>query len=336
MKLGVQSGKKLLLVLTLVVALPTAYVAWQLHRSLELPEVLEVPRGTSVNSLLQRFAQQGIVGWQLPVKLGLRLSGVSSQIRSGDYQIPPGSSLLELLAALRSGQHQINYKFAIIEGQNWRETSAKLWELAKIDAQTANLGQRAILQLLEPGSSQQYLEGLLLADTYLYKRDSSDIDLLRQAYQAGQDLLQQLWEQRAEGLPITQPYEALILASIVEKETSLPSERARIAAVFYNRIRRNMRLQSDPTTIFGLGERFDGNLKRSHLRDRSNPYNTYAHHGLPPTPIAMVGVAALQATLNPISSDELYFVSRGDGSHQFSTNLKDHNRAVRRYQLGRR
>ena len=244
-------------------------------------------------------------------------------------------SLAQLLRILNQGSQQLNYKFTIVEGQSWRETAQKLWRQAKLEPSLENMNSRAILQRIDPNSQHQYLEGLLLAETYIYRSQSSDLSVLAQAYTAMQELLAQMWPERDPDLPISTPYEALILASVVEKETSLPAERPRIAAVFYNRLRIDMPLQSDPTTIYGLGEKFDGNLRRVHLRDRGNPYNTYVHKKLPPSPIAMVARESLEAVLHPDSSDELYFVSRGDGSHQFSTNLRDHNRAVRKYQLKR-
>ena len=329
---------RLALALLLTLALAAAAIAysfWQVHKPLQLVGVLEVERGQSLNSLLGDFKRQGLIGSEFGAKLVLRWLGVDSQIRSGDYQLPQGLNLLELISALNQGEHQISYKFTIIEGQSWSETAERLWAQDTLQISTKNNSARTIIQQLDPNSPRQYLEGLLLAETYLYKRGSSDLSILRQAYQSQQQLLQDLWQQRDPSIPLTNPYEALIIASIVEKETSLASERARIAAVFYNRIRRNMPLQSDPTIIFGLGASFDGNLKRSHLRDKSNIYNSYAHKGLTPTPIAMVGRDAIAAVMQPIQSDELYFVSRGDGSHQFSTNLPDHNRAVRKYQLGR-
>ena len=316
-------------------ALALGYAWWQLHKPLALPEVLEVPRGTSLNGLLREFEREQIIGSLLVTKVALRIYEQPSTIQSGDYELAAPTSLAQLLKILNQGSQQLSYKFTIVEGQNWRETAQKLWGQAKLEPSLANMNSRAILQRIDPDSPHQYLEGLLLAETYLYRSQSSDLSVLAQAYTAMQDLLAQMWPERDPDLPISSPYEALILASVVEKETSLPEERPRIAAVFYNRLRIDMPLQSDPTTIYGLGEKFDGNLRRVHLRDRANPYNTYVHKKLPPSPIAMVARESLEAVLHPDSSDELYFVSRGDGSHQFSTNLRDHNRAVRKYQLKR-
>ena len=179
-------------------------------------------------------------------------------------------------------------------------------------------------------------EGWLYPDTYVYHSGEGVSSVLRQAYQRMRGQLAEAWEQRAADLPYHSPYEALIMASIVEKETGVIAERPVIAGVFVRRMQKNMRLETDPTVIYGLGPQFDGNLRKKHLQDRTNPYNTYRQKGLPPTPIALAGRAALDAALNPAAGDELYFVARGDGSHQFSATLEEHNKAVRKYQIFRR
>jgi len=191
------------------------------------------------------------------------------------------------------------------------------------------MSEAAILQAI--GAKENHIEGLLFPDTYFYAPHSSDLGVLRRAYQRQQDKLMAAWDARAPGLPYRTPYEALIMASIVEKETGVAFERARIAGVFLNRLRLGMRLQTDPTVIYGLDERFDGNLRKIDLQ-RDTPYNTYTRAGLPPTPIAMPSEAALLAALNPAKTEELYFVARGDGTHVFSRTLEAHNRAVNRYQ----
>ncbi|WP_269473252.1 endolytic transglycosylase MltG [Kineobactrum salinum] len=180
------------------------------------------------------------------------------------------------------------------------------------------------------------MEGLFLPETYRFERGTSDLDILARAHRAMLAALTEEWELRAPDLPYETPYEALIMASIIERETGVPDERQQIAGVFVRRLQRGMRLQTDPTTIYGLGTAFDGNLVRSHLRDGDNIYNTYRHHGLPPTPIALPGRAALHAALQPAEGDSLYFVARGDGSHEFNSTLEGHERAVRKYQLERR
>ncbi|MEL7047235.1 MAG: endolytic transglycosylase MltG, partial [Pseudomonadota bacterium] len=179
-------------------------------------------------------------------------------------------------------------------------------------------------------------EGLFLPETYQYERGDTDLDVLTQAHDLLENTLAQVWQQRELGLPYESPYAALIMASIIEKETGVPEERAQIAGVFVRRLNRDMRLQTDPTVIYGLGESFDGNLTRAHLRDESNEYNTYRRDGLPPTPIALAGRAALEAAVHPAPGDALYFVARGDGTHEFNATLAEHEDAVRRYQLQRR
>jgi UPF0755 protein len=197
---------------------------------------------------------------------------------------------------------------------------------------STGLSEVQILQRL--GIDKASAEGLFFPDTYIFAVSSSDLALLKQAYARMQTKLQALWEERAPGLPLRNPYEALIFASIVEKETGRNDERELVAAVFINRLKRGMRLQTDPTVIYGLGPAFDGNLRRRDLL-ADNSYNTYTRYGLPPTPIAMPGEAAIRASLNPAQSPALYFVARGDGSHQFSSNLVEHNRAVNKFQLHR-
>ena len=194
---------------------------------------------------------------------------------------------------------------------------------------SADMSDAELLQAI--GAEESHLEGLLFPDTYFYAPHTSDLDVLRRAYRLQHDKLLAAWEARAPGLPYRTPYEALILASIVEKETGAASERPRIAGVFLNRLKRGMRLQTDPAVIYGLGENFDGNLRKADLQT-DTPYNTYTRTGLPPTPIAMPSEAAIEAALNPARTDALYFVARGDGTHVFSSTLEAHNRAVNRYQ----
>jgi len=216
-----------------------------------------------------------------------------------------------------------------IEGRNWREVRAILAAQPLLKNDSADMSDAELMQAI--GAEESHPEGLLFPDTYFYVPHTSDLDVLRRAYRLQHDKLLAAWEVRAPGLPYRTPYEALIMASIVEKETGAAFERPKIAGVFLNRLRLGMRLQTDPTVIYGLGERFDGNLRKADLQ-RDTPYNTYTRAGLPPTPIAMPSEAAIQAALNPAKTDALYFVARGDGTHIFSSNLEAHNRAVNRYQ----
>jgi len=216
-----------------------------------------------------------------------------------------------------------------IEGWNWREVRAALAAQPMLKNESASMSDTEILQAI--GAGEDHIEGLLFPDTYFYAPHTSDLSVLRRAYRRQHEKLMAAWETRAPGLPYRTTYEALIMPSIVEKETGVAFERPRIAGVFLNRLRLGMRLQTDPTVIYGLGERFDGNLRKVDLQ-RDTPYNTYTRAGLPPTPIAMPSEAAIQAALNPARTDALYFVARGDGTHVFSSTLDAHNRAVNRYQ----
>ncbi len=264
----------------------------------------------------------------------LRLSGQARQIQAGSYEISPGMTPLDLLGKLVRGEQALR-RVTLVEGWNYRQVLQALrsadqlsWDLPDAALDHPQLLMRALGQ---PG---RHPEGRFFPDTYLYpKREKASV-LLRRAEAAMQRQLEQAWSQRAPGLPLRTPEEALILASVVEKETGSPADREHIAAVFINRLRLGMRLQTDPTVIYGLGPHFDGNLRKHHLQT-DTPYNTYTRSGLPPTPISIPGLAALRAALKPANSTALYFVARGDGSSQFSQTLEEHNRAVRRYILPR-
>jgi UPF0755 protein len=261
-----------------------------------------------------------------------RLLGHSDSLQAGSYEFPERVTPFRLLEMMTRGevtQAQVTF----IEGWTFAQVRAALAAHPQISHQTAGLSDREILQRI--GASEPHPEGLFFPDTYVFNPGTSDLRILERAYATLHQRLDALWSARVPGLPYRSPYEALIMASIVEKETGQEAERGMIAAVFVNRLRREMRLQTDPTVIYGLGEKFDGNLRKRDL-ETDTPYNTYTRAGLPPTPIAMPGVRSLEAALNPAKSDVLYFVARGDGSSQFSSTLDEHNRAVRRYQLGGR
>lgn len=298
----------------------------------ERPEMIQVAAGSSLQRVLEDWHRRGWLNrprdryW---LRLRLRLVSDPSPIQAGEYQLRPGLSLLAAIAQLQRGEvHQ--YEFTLLEG--WRFSQVRQ-ALAGAPALVHKLDALSDAELMRQlGRTDISPEGRFLPETYGYPRGTSDIDVLRRAALAMDDLLQRLWPQRAPDLPLDSPEDALILASIVEKETGRADERALIAGVFIERLRRNMRLQTDPTVIYGLGAAFDGNLRRRDLRT-DTPYNTYTRHGLPPGPIAMPGRAALEASLHPQVTGALYFVARGDGSHQFSTSLEEHQRAVRKYQL---
>ena len=254
--------------------------------------------------------------------------GRSAKIKAGSYEVEEGLTALGLLDKLTRGD-VTQGEIVLVEGKTFRQFRIAMNEHPDLAHDSLIMTDMQILTRL--GARESHPEGLFFPDTYLFNKGSSDFDVLRRAYKAMQPRLAAAWERRESTLPVKTPYELLILASIVEKETGLPADRPQVAAVFVNRLRRGMLLQTDPTVIYGLGERFDGNLRKVDLQT-DTPWNTYTRPGLPPTPIAMPGLASLQAAANPPPSDKLYFVARGDGSSVFSTSLEGHNSAVAKYQ----
>jgi UPF0755 protein len=322
------------LALLATIAVAAAW-AWQVYtRPLQMKDErvrVLVPPGSSARAAAQRLRTAGIAVNELVFVASARLTGASQSLRAGRYEFERGMSIRELIEWMRLGK-TLKDRFTLIEGWTVRDLRAALAAIADLRQDSAAMGEADLLQAV--GAAEQRAEGLFAPDTYLFDAGSSDLDLLRQAYRAQQSVLRGAWEGRAPDLPYRTPYEALIMASIVEKETGQATDRAQIAGVFANRLRRGMMLQTDPTVIYGLGEAFDGNLrKRDLLAD--GPYNTYTRAGLPPTPIALPGRAAIEAVLHPAATPNLYFVARGDGSSEFSTTLGQHNRAVSKYQLKR-
>lgn len=301
---------------------------------LEQAQTVIVAPGTSLGGLLRDWDESGWIGkshdiWWL--RMQMRLQRDARPIQAGEYELRPGRSLASSIAQLQRGEIK-QYEFTILEGWTFRQLRQALQNTQALHNESANWSDAKLMQAL--GRQGSHPEGRFLPETYAYVRGDRDLDLLKRAADAMDQALQQSWAMRAAGLPLKSPQDALILASIVEKETGRADERARIAGVFTSRLRKRMRLQTDPTVIYGLGEQFDGNLRRRDLRT-DTPYNTYTRRGLPPTPIALPGRAALLAAVQPDERGELYFVSRGDGSHKFSATLREHQQAVRRYQLKR-
>ncbi len=292
------------------------------------PKNINVTPGMTLRGLAASLQREGVVTHPLVFRLLGRFTGKGGTLKAGVYLLDAPLTPLQLYAKFERGEvTQAMVQF--IEGWNLREVRAALAEQPLLKNESADLDEADLARAI--GADVSRLEGLLFPDTYFYAPHSSDIDVLRMAYRLQREKLQSAWDSRAPGLPYRSPYEALIMASIVEKETGAAFERPMIAGVFLNRLRLGMRLQTDPTVIYGLGERFDGNLRKVDLQ-RDTPYNTYTRAGLPPTPIAMPSEAAIRAALNPAHTDALYFVARGDGSHVFSSTLEAHNRAVNRYQ----
>jgi len=323
---------KRLLVLTILAALAGAGgLAWYGNQPLSfesLPKTLNVTPGTHLKSLSAMLEREGVIGNAHVFWLLGRVFGKPGTLKVGVYTLDKPLTPLELYAKIQRGEITLAM-VQFIEGWNWREVRAALAAQPLLKNDSASMSDAELLQAI--GAEENHLEGLLFPDTYFFAPNSSDLSVLRRAYRLQHDKVMAAWETRAAGLPYRTPYEALIMASIVEKETGAAFERPQIAGVFLNRLRLGMRLQTDPTVIYGLGERFDGNLRKIDLQT-DTPYNTYTRGGLPPTPIAMPSEAAIQAALNPARTDALYFVSRGDGTHVFSSNLEAHNRAVNRHQ----
>ena len=294
--------------------------------------ILQVERGDGFNDVLGKLRELGVTeGHELEWKMLAHDMGVLTRLQVGDYTIRHGITPAELLRKLERGD-VIHYKFTIVEGWNLRELRAALAADERIVQTLHELDDAAMMAAL--GREGVHPEGRFLPETYHYTRGMSDLDLLKRALLAMDKALADAWAGREDGLPIETPDQLLTLASIIEKETGKASERPEIAGVFVRRLRLGMRLQTDPTVIYGMGSAYDGNIRRSDLTT-DTPYNTYTRGGLPPTPIAMPGRAALEAAAHPLPGNTLYFVARGDGSHVFSTNLADHNRAVACYQLKR-
>ena len=276
-----------------------------------------------------RSLMRGLVAADSTDRAWTRILGVDAQIKAGSYEIRTGITPLELLRKLTRGD-VTQAEILFVEGWTFRQLREKLDAHPDVRHELRGLPEAELLKRI--GANEALAEGLFFPDTYLFAKNSSDTEIMARAYRAMKRHIDREWQQRASNLPYRTPYEALVMASIVEKETGRAADRPMIASVFVNRLRVNMLLQTDPTVIYGLGDRFDGNIrKRDLLTD--TPHNTYTRPGLPPGPIANPGLASLRAALNPASSDALYFVARGDGTSQFSRTLEEHNQAVVRYQL---
>jgi len=321
--------------LTLLALALVATSAWWLEQPLNTggPDRtldLSIEPGTSPKAIAQAVVDAGADTSALALYAWFRLSGQDRQIRAGSYEITPGTSPRRLLAMLVRGEESLR-TVTLVEGWNWRQVRQALAKADQLKSDSRDLTDEALMiRLGRPGVAP---EGRFFPDTYSYAKNSSDLKVLERALKAMDKQLAKAWSARAPGMPLQSPEDALVLASIIEKETGKGADRPMIASVFHNRLRIGMRLQTDPTVIYGLGETFDGNLRRVHLQT-DTPWNTYTRAGLPPTPIAMPGKAALLAAVQPASSRALYFVARGDGSSHFSETLDEHNRAVNRYQRG--
>lgn len=308
---------------------------WWANQPLSLrssPVDFHVAAGSSMRSAITQMQEAGIEVQPTVLAWLARLNRAETGIKAGSYSVKQGVTPLQLLGKLTRGE-VTQGELTLVEGWSFRQWRQRMDKHPDLRHETTALSEAQIAERL--GQNIAQLDGWLFPDTYLFDKQSSDLDLLARALRAMQRKLDSEWGQRDQGLPYKTPLEALVMASIIEKETGQAADRAMVAAVFVNRLRKGMLLQTDPTVIYGLGENFDGNLRKRDLQ-ADTPYNTYTRSGLPPTPIAMPGLASLQAALHPAASDVLYFVARGDGSSEFSRTLDEHNRAVNRYQRGRK
>ncbi len=320
-----------MLALVLVLGATLLWARAELHRPLELaqPAVVEIPPGTPLARVAADLESRGMLRHPALLSWYGRLSGEAARIKAGEYVLEPGLSAAEALAKFVAGDVRL-YSFTIVEGWTAAQAAGALREHPAIVDTLGAYDPAALLAALE--ASEAHPEGLLFPETYHFPKGSEDVTILRRAYALMGDRLQTAWQSRRDDIPLDSPYEALILASIIEKETARGDERRRIAGVFTRRLQRGMRLQTDPTVIYGMGDDYDGDIRRRDLRT-DTPYNTYTRAGLPPTPIALPGRASLEAAVNPAPGEALFFVATGepDGSHYFSATRQEHEAAVERY-----
>jgi UPF0755 protein len=291
------------------------------------PIEFSIAPGSGGRALARQIADAGVPMNPDLFALLVRLSGKSSKMKAGNYELKPGTTPLRLIDQLVRGEFAQEV-LAIIEGWTFKQMREAIAEHPSLKHDTVALSDSDLMEKIDPDFKTP--EGLFFPDTYLFAKGASEMQIYKQAHASLMKRLNEAWEARDPSLPYKTPYEALIMASIVEKETGLATDRSMVAGVFVNRLRLGMLLQTDPTVIYGMGSLYKGVIHKSDL-ERDTPYNTYTHPGLPPTPIALPGKAALQAALNPAKTDALYFVSRGNGTSEFTSNLNDHNRAVNKY-----
>lgn len=320
----------LLLVLAALGAGAYLWASQPLALSAQGPVDLSIEPGTSVRRVTQAVNEAGVQVNPTALYWWFRLSGQARQIKAGSYEIEPGTSPWHLLKKLIRGDEALR-AVTLVEGWNFRQVREALADAESLKQDARDMTDDLLMASV--GTPGSHPEGQFFPDTYTYSKGSSDLALLKRAHRAQAKHLQAAWSQRSPDSPLKTPEEALILASIVEKETGRASDRAMVAGVFVNRLRLGMPLQTDPTVIYGLGEKYNGKLHRRDLQT-DTPYNTYTRAGLPPTPIAMPGKASLLAAVQPAATKALYFVARGDGQSQFSSTLEEHNRAVNKYQRG--
>lgn len=291
-----------------------------------------IPKGVGVSWLANHLESQGVIDNKYIFRAYVWLNQRDLKIKAGEYSLIDVQSIPQLVQKVQQGK-VVQYALTLVEGKTFKEYKALLASQKRLEDKIANMSDVQIMRAV--GSPGYHPEGFFAPQTYFFEKGTSDLDILKMAHQRQKEILEEAWKQRDDGLKLNNTYELMTMASIIEKETGVPRERPEISGVFNNRLRIGMRLQTDPTVIYGMGDSYDGNIRRKDLRT-DTPYNTYTRAGLPPTPIAMPGEAAIFAAANPQETKALYFVGKGDGTHQFSENLQDHNNAVIKYQLGGR
>jgi len=316
----------------LTVSAVTAYsVASSLRTPIEFdhPLTFEIAPGSPLQRVTATLNEKGYLPRPQLLNFWAKWQGVENAIKTGEYEITSALTPIQLLDKMVAGDTR-QYKLTLLEGWTFNQALETIWQSEKLVPTLQDLDVAAIAQRMDLGMDNP--EGLLFPDTYFYSSGTTDLDILKRAHSRLENILDSAWQRRLGALPYDSAYEALVMASIIEKESGRSAEQGHIAGVFVRRLEQGMRLQSDPTVIYGMGDDYEGNIRRSDLR-QTTAYNTYRIDGLPPTPIALAGRQAIEASLNPLLSDYLYFVAKGDGSHYFSSNLEEHNAAVQRFQL---
>ena len=302
--------------------------------ALDEPVTIDVIYGDSIHKVAAKMHDQGLIDYPKLLVIYARLFDMANKIKAGEYRVLNGQSPLIVLDNIVNNR-VIEYEVTLIEGWTAKEAMTALQNAKGIVKTLDITNTDSVLKAVGAYEKYKHIEGVFYPDTYHYRQGTKDLDILKIAYKKMDKVLEQAWGVRADNLPYKNAYEALIMASIIERETSVGEERAQISGVFVERLNRGMRLQTDPTVIYGMGDNYKGKIRRKHLLEPT-PYNTYVIKGLPPTPIALANEASVHAALHPLLNGKLYFVAKGDGYHQFSTNLRDHQKAVREYQLNRK
>jgi UPF0755 protein len=326
----------LCLVIAVVIILSSIWINRDMQAYLNAPvnlqedNIFTIQPGDNLSVIARALNEAGIIDKPVYFIATARLRGIDHQLKAGEYVIASDMTPIDILSIFVQGKVK-QYSLTLIEGWTFREVISAIKDHPALNITLADNSNEFIMS--ELGSPELSPEGQFFPDTYHFPYGTTDIEFLRRSHRQLQSVLLDEWEKRSENLPYQQAYDALIMASLIEKETGIPEERDRIAGVFVRRLARGMRLQTDPTVIYAMGKNFDGNIRRKDL-DIDSPYNTYRNPGLPPTPIALAGREAIHAALHPSDGKDLYFVATGDGGHYFSETLEEHNKAVRKYQLG--